>query len=131
MGMYWKSIGMDMGIVGLTSITQIQTCKQHQRLKTQHPQRPRQDNSNNMIEVRLLQLQRRNNTLVARLPPQSLSAALEDSRTVRFVEEVEERPCGACEDGADPKGPGPGDDGYEAGYWGAEDRSEGRRCLLR
>jgi hypothetical protein len=67
-----------------------------------------------MVEIRLLQLKRRNNTLVARLLSQLLRAPLKDRRTVCFFEEIEERPCSSGKDGANPKGPGPGDDGDEA-----------------
>lgn len=70
-----------------TSVAQVQASEQHQWLKTQHPQRSGENNGDDVVEVRLLQLDGRNDTLITCLLPQLLRAMLQYDRPVCLRQE--------------------------------------------
>ena len=121
-------MSLERGDAGnLTGIAQVQAGEEDQRLEAEHAQRPRQDHGDDVVEVRLLKLNGRNNTIVARLPAQPLRAALQNHRAIRLGQEDEKRPRRPCEDGAHPEPPRPRDDRDVACDGRTQDGAEGRR----
>lgn len=111
----------------LTSVAQVQAREQHQRLEAQHSQRPGEDDGDDVVEVRFLQLDGRNNTLIARLFPQLLRAMLQDNRPVCLGQEDEQRPCDPSQNSAYPEAPSPAHNRDIPGDGWAENRAKGCR----
>jgi hypothetical protein len=84
----------------------VQTAAKHNHLEQEHPDRPCQDDDQELTNVFLLKFDRRERILFPFFP-HSLRLAFQHDRSVRLRHHQNERPCNACNYELEPVDPPP------------------------